>query len=343
MGFVNLIQTIIRKSNGDISNFYVKDKTLFCREFIYNKGWKSPNELIKNVEHNQLDIKIDTNDKIYGIIHTKSGEVIYLYTKNNALYKEKLFEYDTKRYLIKYPYIQKFDSNIHILYYLQDINYKKSWGIISHYYDGKDWTENNIAIIKAFPVLNSFIVSSTKENIAIFYFDKINNSEEIFSIKFDSSPQSWSKPQKITKTNNKKLYLNVLGTDINYYNITWSEFIDNNLVVRYMNYPYKNEIFDTSQIKSLSSPSNCSLPTLLKTGDTLWNIWVEMDKLVSCYSLDDGKTWSNPKVDSASTKVDFIRFKFSSNNKDDLRNFKVHSVFGTYYPKISFIGFKNYR
>lgn len=343
MGFINLIQTIIRKSNGDILNFYVKDKVLFCREFVFNKGWKPPSELISGVEHNQLDIKIDNDDRIYGIVHTKSGEVIYLYTKNHVLSKEKLFEYDTKEYIIKYPYIQKFGSSIHILYYLQDVNHKKFWGIINHYNDGKNWTQNNIVIIKAYPVLNPFVVSAADENIAIFYLDKTNNNEEIFSMTFDSLSKIWRKPQKITETNNKKLYLNVLSTSTNFYNITWSEFIDDNLTVRYVNYPYEAEIFDTSQIKSLSPPSNCSLPTLLKTGDTLWNTWVEMDKLFSCYSLDNGKTWSNPNVDTTSTKTDFIRFKFCSNRKDDLNNFNVNSVFGTYYPKISFIGFKNYQ
>lgn len=343
MTFINTIQTILRKSNGNILNFYVRDKVLFYREFIFKQGWQSPKEFIEDVEHNQLDIKIDSNDKVYGIVHVKSGEVIYLYTKNNIIYKEKLFEYDTGKYTIKYPYIQKNDSDIHVLYYLQDVTDNKTWGIINHYYNGVSWTQNDIAIIKSYPILNPFVVSSKDKNISLFYLDKMNDGEEIFTMSFDTSFGTWSKPQQITATNNKKLYLNALNKDLTSHYITWSEFIDNNLVVRHMKYSYKDDILDTSEIKLLSQPSNCSFPTMLLTGDTLWNVWVKMNKLVSCYSFNHGETWSSPKVNITSTKVDFIRYKFSSNSKDDLTNFKVNSVFGSYYPKISFIGFENFQ
>lgn len=344
MGFINWSETIVRKANGDILTFYIKDKNLFLREFKYKDKLNNSNQIISNVFDNEFDIKIDDTDKIYGICVIENGEVAYLYTdKDNNIKHRKLFDYDNKRYVLKYPYIKKIDLSIHIIYYIQDISDNRIWSIINHYFDGSSWIESNIDFIVSFPIINSFIITCKNNMLNIFYLNLIGGIEEVFFSRFSPLTKEWSKPLQITNTNNKKIYLNVLQDEMNFYHITWSEFVNENLVVKYTNCYLKEDMLDKTNIISLSDPSNCSFPTIIKTGETLWDIWVQMNKLYRSYSFDYGKTWSKASVDSESIDIDFIRYRFISNNYDDLINFKLCNTFGTIYPKISFIGFKNIK
>ncbi|OPJ56519.1 hypothetical protein CLOTH_09240 [Alkalithermobacter paradoxus] len=341
MPFINRIETIIKKSNEDIIVFHLNNQNLCTKEFKYSNKAISEEKILKNIVNNDYCIKIDSNDKIYGIANCENGEVVYLYTDDYGnILSKKLFEYDKKKYIINNPYIKKYEDTIHILYYIQSIDNKGIWSIFNHYYDGEKWTENNIDNITAYPVLNPFVVNEKDNNINIFYFNKINGSEEIFLSKFNPISKLWNAPIQITNTSNKKIYLSVLSDEMNLYNITWSEFINENLVVRYMNGQLKEDGFYSNNVLSLSEQSNCSFPTLIKIDKILWNIWTQMDRIYSSYSLDYGKTWSIPNEDDRGTE-NIIRYKFISNSENDVREYKLDTAFGTYYPSISFVGFQS--
>ncbi|MCT4508381.1 MAG: hypothetical protein N4A48_06400 [Tepidibacter sp.] len=341
MGFVNYSETLIRNADGDILNFYVKNKKLFLRKFKSESGWDTSNEIIDNVIYDKLSIEIDKEDKIYGVAITESGNVLYIHTdKDNNIKLSELFDYDYQKYLLIYPYINKSGSNLHIIYYLQDIRNNKTWAIYSHYFDGKEWIQNNVDFVLSYPMLNTFEVVSNENDLNIFYINTINGVEQIFLSEFNNVNKSWDKPIQITNTNNKKLYLNVLN-EKNDYHITWSEFVNNNLLIKYTKGYFDEDIFSISNIINISELSNCSFPTFIKTGDVLWNVWTQMNNIYSSYSFDNGKTWSDPRMDSESIKNKFIIYKFRTNNIEDLNQFKLNTTFGT--NKMSFIGFKNIK
>ncbi len=344
MGFINYTETIIRKHNGDIVNFYIKNNNLFLRTFNYDNRSNDTRRIMENIVDNQIDIKIDQEDRIYGIANVENKEVIYLYTnKDKDIAWRKLFDYDSQRYILRFPYIKKINSNLHILYYLQDRKDSRIWSIFNHYFDGEAWVQNTVDFIVSFPIINPFFINCNTDKITIFYFNKVQGVEEVFFSRFDAVNKSWSKPSQITDTGNKKIYLNILQEEIGFCHITWSEFVHNNLEVKYMNCSLKEDAFSKLNVVSLSERSNCSFPTLIKTGETLWDIWVQMNKLYNCHSFDLGKTWSPSTIDTESYNVDFIRYKFISNNEADLNQFKLYNTFGTSYPDIKFIGFKNLR
>ncbi|MEJ8552909.1 hypothetical protein [Tepidibacter sp. Z1-5] len=341
MGFINYSETLIRNSHGDILNFYVKNKKLFLRKFKSEIGWSSSDEIIDNVIYDKLSIEIDKEDKIYGVAITESGEVLYIHTdKDNNIKLSKLFDYDYKKYLLIYPYINKWGSNLHIIYYLQDVRNNKYWAIYSHYFNGEKWIQNNVDFVLSYPIVNPFEVIFNENNLNIFYINMINGVEQIFLSKFNNLNKSWDKPIQITNTNNKKLYLSVLNERDNY-NITWSEFVNDNLVIKYTNGYFNEDIFNISNMINISELSNCSFPTFVKTGDVLWVVWTQMNNLYSSYSFDNGKTWSDPEMDYQSVKNKFIIYKFRTNNIEDLNQFKLNTTFGT--NKMSFIGFKNIK
>ncbi|SHH00256.1 hypothetical protein [Tepidibacter thalassicus] len=344
MGFINEIRTVIRKSSGDILVFYINEKRLFLREFIKNEGWNNEKQIINNVVDNQFNIQIDDEDNIYGIANIENGKIVYIYTDENKDIKyKKLFDYNNEKYILINPHVIKKKSNVYIIYYIQDVRDTRIWAIFSHYFDGEKWSESSIDFIVSYPVVNPFFINFSSDNLNIFYFNKVNEVEEIYLSRFNSLNKFWTEPEQLTSTNNKKIYLNVLQDDMNFYHITWSEFVNENLVVKYMNGYLKDSFKSKSDVVSLSEKSNCSFPTLIKTGKTLWNVWTQMNKLYNCYSFDNGKTWSEVNLDNKSIDINFIRYKFRSNNIDDLKNFKLDTTFGTSYPKISFIGFENIR
>jgi len=180
-----------------------------------------------------------------------------------------------------------------------------------------------------------YIVEKQKLDDEVMITINIKQLEEIYE-------KEWSIPKQLTHTKNKKLYLNTLkDNDISH--LTWSEFINENYIIKYMKLSHDETLESLTNFPSLSKPSNCSLPTFIKTGDVLWNVWVQMDRLFNNYSLDNGNSWSTPKLDEQSLNVKFIRYKYSSNYKGDITRFNLNNVFGTYNPQISFIGFKNVK
>lgn len=342
MAFINSSQIIIRKSNKDILNFFSKNNILFYREFIFQRGWKDSVKLIENLDDTMFDIKIDNKDNFYGIVITDNGEVLYLCNnKENEIKTKKLFIYDNNKYNLIYPFIKILDSRLHIIYYIQNNENPRVWALFHHYFDGNKWYENNIDFVFSYPFVNPYFVTYNHDGLNVFYLNIINGSEEIFISQFNPLQNSWSSPIQITETKNKKMYLNVLYDTSTLFHITWSEYFDNKLIVKYTNYSLNNGQFKISDIKDLSELSNCSYPTFIKVNNTLWNMWVQLDKLYSCYSIDNGNSWSDPIIDPKSYENNFIRYKFDSNYTADLNNFKLNEVFGIYNPKISFIGFGN--
>jgi len=336
MAFINAIQTILRKSNGNILNFYVKDNILYFREFNYCVGWNKQVPLLNDVIHNQIDIKIDKNDEIYGVAKKENGEFMYIHSKDNRLVTKKLFDYKDEIYFIKYPQIFKNKNDIHLIYYIKHKHGLSSWGIVHNFFDGEEWSQNTITIVEATKIINPFSVFQTIKGLGIYYFHLVNGYEEIFYTFFNYKERYWTEPIQITNTKNNKLYLNSL-IDGDIHHLTWSEFINNNLIVQYLRISIKNCI---ENIIPLSEPMNCSFPLFVKTNNILWNIWTETDKIVSCYSYDNGVNWSKPII-TLDNNIDFLRYKFYSNYYQDKISYKLKETFGTYNPKISFVGFKN--
>lgn len=344
MAFINHVETIVKKSNKDTLVFYTHKNDLILRTFIHNKGWLDLKKILSDVISNQFNIQIDKNDEIYGIANNLYGEILYLYTDNNLDIKyKKLFNYNNEKYIIKYPYIIKNGDNIHVFYYIRDIKDYRVWSILSHYFDGEKWENCNIEFIKSYPIINPFIVTQYSDDLNIFYFNKVGDKEEVFYNQFSYNTQQWSKSHKLTNTKNKKIYLDVLKDNNNLHHITWSEFINDNLTIRYINRDLNKEIIHENDEIILSEQSNCSFPTIIKAGDVLWTVWAQMNKVYSCNSFDQGYTWDEPRIDNNSSDNDIIRYKFITNDKAEVENFKLNSAFGLNYPKISFVGFENIK
>lgn len=336
MAFINTIHNVIRKSNRDLLYFYTIDNNFFFKEFKFQSSWSSSVKLLDTIDEHLINMQIDDTDNVYGIAATQTGDVLYIYSdKNSSINKKKLFSFNSEKYELLFPFILKSNNTLHIMYFFHDLQNPNYWTLFNHYYDGNMWCEYCIDTNYAYPFPSPFTVTFRSDFPTIIYL----KDNEIYSSSFIKSEKNWTSPIQITNTYNKKMHFSVLKDNKNLLHISWSEFINDNLVVRYTNGTLDSNSFIASNVNNLSDSSNCSFPSISKINNILWTMWVQLDQLYSCYSTDNGLTWSRPIIDSKSKEHDYIRYNFNSNYTQDLTHFNVSTIFGTFKPKISFIGF----
>ncbi len=336
MAFINTLHNVIRKSNRDLLYFYTADNCLFLKEFNLHKSQSSSVKILDNIDEHLINIQINEADNVYGIAAMQTGDVLYLYSdKNNPINKKKLFSFDSEKYELLFPFIMKSNKDLHIIYYFRELQKPSLWTLLSHYYDGSKWYEHCIDAHYSYPFPSPFKVVSISNFSTIIYL----KDDKIYSSSFVKSEKKWAHPISIINTHGKKIHFSVLNDKENLLHLSWSEFTDGNLVIKYTNCILNNNSFAASNINNLSHPSNCSFPSISKIDNVLWTMWVQLDQLHSSYSTDNGFKWSPPSIDSKAQGQDYIRYNFSSNYAQDLTHFNVSTIFGTFKPRISFIGF----
>lgn len=337
MSFINKYSTIIRLSNKNICNIYCDNNVRFDY-FDQNKNLVSSNYIPNSsgLDFTNSYFNLDNNDNIYGIYKDNSLNLIEIKNNVNEIIRKEILTYNYKKFDVIFPYIKILNNNIHILYYVYNNNSSKTCALFHHYNKNKVWTENKIDFINHI-VLDSFKVLWINNNPIIFYLKLINGYEEVFCSRFNESTLSWSNPIQITNSGKNKLYLSVLKDSMNFYHFTFCENINNGYVVKYIN-GYLNEYnLDVNTSLYISEPSTCMFPNLIKHKSKLSLMWVNHERLYSCYSFDLGKSWSKPTVDYFSLYEDFTRSNFISNYKDDL-DYNSTDIFNT-YKTIDLIGF----
>lgn len=318
MSFFNNCSTIIRRSNKDMFFIRLEDGITFDYFNCENELVSSQKIFPKtNIDFTNFYLSLDKDDNIYGIYNDGSLFMIEIPKDSTKVSSKEFLSYDNEKFDISFPYIKCLDDSTHILYYVYDTNYSNACALFHHYKQRDCWIENKIDFIDNI-LLDDFSVISNQNSLVVFYFKLVDYHEELFFSQFNSSNLTWSKPIQITNSGNNKVYLSILKDSMNFYHISFCEKIDSGYVVRYIN-GYLNEgSFDIEISNSLTKPSTCMYPSLLKKGSIIYLMWVDFGRLNTSISYDLGKTWSNQKTDEFSVEDDFVRARFISNYKDDL-------------------------
>ena len=162
----------------------------------------------------------------------------------------------------------------------------------------------------------------------IFYFNLVDGCEEIFASRFNLGTFTWNEPVQITNTGKSKIYLSGIRDNINFYHLSFCENDGNGYAVKYINGYLNENKFTLNIYSSLSQPSTCMYPSIIKVDNTLFISWVNFNNLFTSSSKDFGESWSIPEIDEYSTEDKFIRSLFCSNYEEDLK-YNVSHVFST--------------
>ncbi|WP_310444694.1 hypothetical protein [Tissierella sp.] len=277
----------------------------------------------------EYDVTIVNPNKIYIVYQNKDMHLILVTIKDSKI-EEIQLTVD--------PILEVFDLNIltnnntiHIVYQTRISVDEQKYYINHHYYDGNKWFNYTIDEITAQRALNPFKLIGLDDKLLLSYY---KSSFTIELKEFSFSKLEWSDGIKLVDTPTEKLFLDMLKID-EYVHLSYCQFIDGNLVVKYERLSFAGGIEQNTEI--ISNEGSPSYPTIIFYEDKLWITWVESNKVLSRYSGDRGQSWESVYMWNSSRSIDFLRYKYLTiiPEKDVILN---HS-FGKVSPDIEFIGF----
>ena len=338
MAFIRGYEFVVENKSGMVFNFYLNTQKHI--EYIISdekRRWKE-RELVFNQATEKFHLDIDDNDNIHIISYSKNGCLYYHQYLDEAWINHLILHYPTGQRII-YPIIKHINSQIHIFYYLlHDESRDKAHLLHLKFYD-KEYSTNHIITVNNHEYINPFKVFVNNDEIILLYTSIVEGHEQILVSKFNMSTEICSDPLCITSSKDKKIYLDALRYNDKMLHLIWSKFDEEYLAVQYLKLNIDTMTTDKSKPVSLSAKSSCSFPIPVYYKNILWAIWTEMEKIVSCYSIDMGKNWSEPYIHEDTKKIDFKRYRYLASHTDNKEGILCDFVFGTPYPNIQFLGF----
>ncbi|SNS33266.1 hypothetical protein SAMN05446037_100829 [Anaerovirgula multivorans] len=339
MGLVVGYEYIIKNSKGKLYNFYLNEKQQI--EYIAKdeeNRW-AEKDIVFEEAINSFSVEIDELDSVHIVSYSKK-RMIYYHTsvKNNWIHKN-IKSYSTDISEIYYPVIKIIDKSINIFYYFHDKKDKSTCDLVHFVLNEESvWKSRNLFEINYNKFINPFYVLLKESGMYVLFTSLIGEFNQVFLTSFDHQLNEWQKPIQITQSPIEKIYIYGLIINRDTLHITWSEFDEKGLTVKYTKLCEK-QFGEDSFILSLSEKSNCSFPILLSYNGLLWCTWTQMNKLYACYSKDEGNEWSFPTIRQESQQLEFKLYQYKTNYTDDYQNIICNYLYGSLYPKIQFLGF----
>lgn len=336
MSFANQKSVLLHDGQGNIYNFYWNEDKIIFNYFDKSKG-KYLNETLVEEANMEFDCLIDTDDKIYLILQKKNGQLL-LMTKDDQWETSELSRENQPEVYNLNIFINK---TLQIIYCVSSYESNNNYRIYHHSLEDKQWKTQQLEDISTTNLLNPFQIIQIKDRISFAYYDLFEGEEQIFIKAYDTEARSWNKPIRLTSSHGEKLYLDLFVSRPNMLHLTYSEFMGGNLVIKYEKYKMSRGNATKVLEHVISNPTNCSHPTFIWAKDILWVCWTEHDQVASCYSEDEGLTWSNPYLWKESKNINFFRHKFQTNDINIRDYYDFNNAFGKGYPEYSFMGFGN--
>lgn len=329
MSFLNERCGIIRRSQKDMFYMYLGNDGLYYNYYDVNGFIVHRDKLVSDMDldFTRYSFSLDKNNNVYCIYCDKSLQILECKDNSHIFTQKEYITYNYKKFGLLFPYIKYINNNPHIFYYVFNNNSASTCALFHHYKHNDHWIENKIDFINHI-VLDNFVVLWNESVPTVFYFNLVNGCEEIFSSRFNLGTFTWSEPVQMTNTGKSKLYLCGIRDNINFYHLSFCEHEGNGYVVKYINGYLNENKFNIDICSSLSGPSTCMYPSIIKVDNILFISWVNFNKLFTSSSKDFGESWSKPSIDEYSTEDKFIRSLFYSNYEEDLK-YNVSYVFST--------------
>lgn len=335
MSFSSQTSCLITDSYSNIYNFsWDKDEIVFM--YFDKILQKAKRKVLVEQCTLEFDATIDKDDNIYLVCQNKMGLILLLSYDGGAWNVTSLE--DSKEEVFNFN-ILKIGDKIHIIYCKSVERDKRTYKIIHKIMEGEDSRSTEICEIKTREILNPVQVIKHHNKLIMGYYNLVDQTEQLFFRIYHINKEVWDESKQLTFTNNYKLYLDILEGENNDFHITYSQYLNGNLVIKYEKHKIEDSNNEKLFEKIISNPGNCSYPTFIINEDKLWNVWTEYNSVVSSFSHDGGKTWSSPYLWKKTKHMDFLRYKFVSNNVKLKQKYRLNYSFGNIYPNISLIGF----
>ncbi|NLK42982.1 MAG: hypothetical protein GX300_01145 [Tissierellia bacterium] len=290
---------------------------------------KNDREVLTSTVLEEYDLALGSGDNIYLIYQNIDGRLILSTIK--GLEREDVCLTSTGLSEVFNLSLEVKDKSIHILYTIKGKDNK--YLIFHHFYDGSKWKDFIVDEINVKKVINPMKVTIRDKKVLLVYY---SSDREISLKTFNLEELQWSTSTKLIGGDNEKLFLDMLLLDGSVH-LSFCEYIDENLVVRYFNFNGKDGNYHKTKEEFISNEGSPTHPTIIYYKNELWIVWLELDKLFSRSSKDNGQSWGPIYMWNETRNIDFIRYKYVTRVLEE----KIHLdyAFGSIYPEIKLLGF----
>ncbi|WP_129596818.1 hypothetical protein [Anaerophilus nitritogenes] len=335
MPFSNQKNILMHDGVGNLYSFQ-EEKGKIIYTYFDKKIGEYKKEVLIEDSSKEFDAAMDEND-LYVVYQNTKGHIILMTFKKGVWYENSLGG-DLSLKVLNLN-IVRYKGKVHIFYCVKARENSMYYRIYHHYYDDKEWRSFIVEDIEITKILNPFQFISHENKLLIGFYQSIKGYDQIFIKEFDMQKQEWKPSIQLTWSSYEKLYLNLLMIHKDLIHITYSAYIDGNLMIKYEKYRLEQDKAIKKIEHILSNPANCTYPLFVKEKEKLWTVWTEYDQVVSSFSIDEGITWSDPYLWKESKGILFFQYKYYTNYKKIKDNYQLCYAFGKAYPEFSFMGF----
>lgn len=303
---------------------------LYLDRLVGNSNINS-RELITKDILKEYSVDIDNKNNLYIVYQNQKGYLVMDTIKNKTIESKVLTEKGLSEvYNLKMIIKNKI---VHIFYMIKLQEKNNRYGIFHMYLREKQWQSNKIIEIEETKIINPFTVLESIDRISILFYRE-NKIIEIKNLNLETF--MWSDEKSLVESKNNKLFIDSLEI-LDTIHLVYCEFIQEKLVIKHNRINRIDNVLHKEE-SIISNEGNASYPTILFYDNKIWIVWVELNKIMSRYSNDMGKTWSNVIYTWNNTKnINFVRYKYLS--KEVREGILLNYSFGTIYPEINFLGF----
>ncbi|HHV46069.1 MAG TPA: hypothetical protein GXX53_04060 [Tissierellia bacterium] len=324
--------SLVRDSMGNIDLFRLTEGNIIRYHFD-RKSMKNTEAQVAKDIHMEYDVYIDRNDIIYLIYQDKAMDLIFSIIRDEKMESVKLTEEPMPE--IYYLNMLVIDGVPHVFYFTLLSGKERKYRIYHHYLEKDKWITHMVDDIKVRELLNPMSILRTDGEILLSYYD-YTDSEHIFIKNFNLESKTWEERTQLTDNRLDKLYIDMIYKE-NKLHLVYCQYEEGNLQVRYERYRYEKGFVNKEIEEEISNYEGPENPTLIYYDNKLWITWVELDRVLSRYSDDNGETWSPIYLWKESRKSNIVRYKYSSIAEDE--GIILNYSFGKFSKDLSFIGF----
>lgn len=331
MAFFTDKWTIAEISSNNTILVRKSKKTIILERVVGDTSINSREVIARDILE-EYDVAVDKKNNIYILYQNKEGHLILNVLKGNnkeeiQLTSEALSEVFELNMVVK-------DKIIHIFYFIRVSDVEMKYRLYHHHYDENKWNDSIVDEISVNRVLNPIKLIQTDSNILLLYY---SSDKKIELREFSIDKLEWNSKVTPISTENDKMFLDAIKIN-DIIHISYGEFINGNLVIKYNSLHYNEEQCEILQEQYISNEGSPSHPNIILYENKLWVTWIELNKIMSRHSEDMGQNWE-PIIYmwNQSRDIDFVRYKYLT--KVSKENVLLEHSFGSIYPRVTFMGF----
>lgn len=234
---------------------------------------------------------IDTNDNIYILVLSKSGDLNLYINKNNTWVKNTIAKFDLVANSYKQLEIKIVNEKINIFYSFFNTSFSNIW-MIQHLTFKKVIEERHTIVrYAANNICGPFIIDmDSNGNIHMIY----NNNSQVYYTLYNPFTKKWNTPLKqLTKQGSINISPYVFVDTKDNLHCLWVNKVKEQNLVNYMRMPIKGkDSFIWRTIKFSFFVRTEIMPIIFQEKDILKLIYYDNNTIHFLYSVDSGTTWA---------------------------------------------------